>query len=137
MVGDRRKRSDASIIPPRKVNVQKFTESHYSALETFHSIISDRLNDDFRSRRNMRRRTTAYDNLVKKKRRKRKKLVDFEKVKERVPPRCLHRRVELRKNPESVFSTSGDGTKGMKTHVWHAKSFAMTKLWGFHLPLGL
>ncbi|XP_037491232.1 uncharacterized protein LOC105640062 isoform X2 [Jatropha curcas] len=143
MAGDRSKRNDASAILPRKINVQKFAESRSSALETLHSIISDRLNNDFRSRRNKRRRTTAYDNLVKKKHRKRRKLVDksnavdFEKVKERVPPRRLRRRMELRKNPESGFSTSGDGTKRLRTHVWHAKRFTMTKLWGFHLPLGL
>ncbi|KAJ0558990.1 putative ribonuclease P [Helianthus annuus] len=32
---------------------------------------------------------------------------------------------------------SGDGTKRLRTHVWHAKRFTMIKRWGFHLPLGL
>lgn len=40
-------------------------------------------------------------------------------------------------NPERGFSTAGDGTKRLRTHVWHAKRFTMTKLWGYYLPLGL
>lgn len=40
-------------------------------------------------------------------------------------------------NPEKGFSTTGDGTKRLRTHVWHAKRFTMTKLWGYYLPLGL
>ncbi|TQD78024.1 hypothetical protein C1H46_036420 [Malus baccata] len=38
---------------------------------------------------------------------------------------------------EKDFSTSGDGTRRLRTHVWHAKRFTMTKLWGYNLPLGL
>ncbi|KAK3170398.1 hypothetical protein Dsin_000176 [Dipteronia sinensis] len=51
--------------------------------------------------------------------------------------RRLHRRMGLKKNPESGFSASGDGTKRLRTHVWHSKRFTMKKLWGFYLPLGL
>ncbi|RXH68413.1 hypothetical protein DVH24_030746 [Malus domestica] len=40
-------------------------------------------------------------------------------------------------NLEKGFCTSGDGTKRLRTHVWHAKRFTMTKLWGYYLPLGL
>ncbi|MFS7941517.1 putative ribonuclease P/MRP protein subunit Pop1 [Helianthus anomalus] len=31
---------------------------------------------------------------------------------------------------------SGDGTKRLRTHIWHAKRFTMIKHWWFHLPLG-
>ncbi|KAK6260349.1 hypothetical protein SCA6_014823 [Theobroma cacao] len=132
--------------PPRKINVKKFAEARATELESLHSTISTRLNDDFRSRRNKRRRTTAFDNQVAKKRnRKRLRLVDKRNVsaleteqKEKSPlPRRVRRRLELKRNPGSGFVTSGDGTKRLRTHVWHAKRFTMTKRWGFYLPLGL
>ncbi|KAG8653279.1 hypothetical protein MANES_05G007428v8 [Manihot esculenta] len=118
-----------------------------SELETLHSIVSDRLNNDFRSRRNKRRRTTAYDNQNAKKRDKRRRKfgiaidrsnnVASEQNQERLPPRRVRRRVELRRNSKSGFSTSSEGTKRLRTYLWHSKRFTMTKLWGFHLPLGL
>lgn len=143
------KKSQASTSqPPRKINVQKFTESRAAELESLHSAISTRLNNDFRSRRNKRRRTTAFDNQVANKRnRKRRRLTKGDKSnvlgseKDRKNksslPRCVRRRLELKKNPDSGFVTSGDGTKRLRTHVWHAKRFTMTKRWGFYLPLGL
>ncbi|XP_052176173.1 ribonucleases P/MRP protein subunit POP1 isoform X2 [Diospyros lotus] len=144
--GSKQSRVSATPLPPRTLNVQKFAEARASELETLHSILANRLDNDFRSRRNKRRRTTGYDNRGTKNRsRKRQKsgVVDLggavasEKHEGRVPPRRIRRRIELRKNLESGFSTSGDGTKRLRTHVWHAKRFKMTKLWGFHLPLGL
>ncbi|KAL6965717.1 ribonuclease P [Sarracenia purpurea var. burkii] len=131
--------------PPRTLNVQKFAESRAAELETLHLIVTNRLNSDFRSRRNKRRRTTGHNDRVANNRsRKRRKLgvpglsnaVVAEKSQEKVPRR-IRRRIELRKNPDSGFCASGDGTKRLRTHVWHAKRFAMTKLWGFHLPLGM
>jgi len=103
------------------------------------------LSNNFRSRRNKRRRTTAFDNQVARKRcRKKRKLggeVDkgnaLDEYKEKKVPRRVRRRVELRMNPENGFVTSGDGTKRLRTHVWHAKRFTMTKLWGVYLPMGL
>ncbi|KAL7226950.1 hypothetical protein ACSBR1_021923 [Camellia fascicularis] len=146
MAVDRSKRHQVSATPPpRTLNVHKFAESRAAELETLHSIVSNRVNNDFRCQRNKRRRTTGFDNRVAKKRhRKRQKLgvvglssaVVSEKGQEKVPRR-IRRRNELRKNPETGYCTSGDGTKRLRTHVWHAKRFAMTKLWGFHLPLGL
>ena len=105
--------------------------------------MSERLNKDFRSKRNKRRRTNSYNNQPAKKRnikrQKSQSLIgqvsggDHEvKITRRVK-----RRMELKGNPETGFCTSGDGTKRLRTHVWHAKRFTMTKLWGFHLPLGL
>uniref|UniRef100_A0A5B6YLT0 Putative ribonucleases P/MRP protein subunit POP1 n=1 Tax=Davidia involucrata TaxID=16924 RepID=A0A5B6YLT0_DAVIN len=130
-------------LPPRTLNVQKFAESRASELESLQSIITNRLNNDFRSRRSKRRRTTGYDNRYAKDRyRKKQKLrvVDVSNdvlEKDKKAPRHIRRRIELRKNPGTGFCTSGDGTKRLRTHIWHAKRFTMTKLWGFHLPLGL
>ncbi|KAK0581103.1 hypothetical protein LWI29_010073 [Acer saccharum] len=145
MASDGTKRSQVSSAPPRKINVQKFAESRASELDSLHSIVSNRLENNFRSQRNKRRRTTAYDNQVaKKKSRKRRKLgitvksnvLESDKDQSKLSRR-LRRRMELKKNPESGFSASGDGTKRLSTHVWHAKRFTMKKLWGFYLPLGL
>lgn len=145
MVSDGAKLSQGSSIPPRKINVQKFAEARAPELDSLHSIVANRLNNNFRSRRNKRRRTTAHDNQGTKRRsRKRRKLVvvdksnasDLEKDHKKISRR-IRRRIELKKNPESGFSTSGDGTKRLRTHVWHAKRFTMKKLWGYYLPLGL
>lgn len=145
MASDGSKRPQVSSVPPRKLNVQKFAEARASELESLHSIVSNRLDNNFRYRKNKRRRTTAYDNQATKKRsKKRQKLgviykanaLDVEKDQKKVPRR-IRRSIELKKNPESGFSVSGDGTKWLRTHVWHAKRFTMKKLWGFHLPLGL
>lgn len=131
--------------PPQKINVQKFAESRVSELESLHAIVACRSNNDFRSRRSKRRRTTSFANKAAKKRCVRRAVdpsnandggVGVGGESSRLPRR-LRRRAELRMNPEKGFSASGDGTKRLRTHVWHAKRFAMTKLWGYHLPLGL
>jgi ribonuclease P/MRP protein subunit POP1 len=149
MAVDGSKKSKVSTAPPRKINVKKFAETRASELESLHTIVSNRLNNNFRSQRNKRRRTTAYENQAAKKRhRKRRNLGLLGKANDdlssasenkepRKVPRRVRRRIELKKNPESGFATSGDGTRRLRTHVWHAKRFTMTKLWGFHLPLGL
>ncbi|KAM7276997.1 hypothetical protein ACFE04_018863 [Oxalis oulophora] len=130
--------------PPRKLVLHKFAEARSSELEALHSVVSNRLNDDFRSQRHKRRRTTSYNNQATKKKKRRRApilgvglggdaktdLKKNDKVSRRV-----RRRIELKKNPESGFTASGDGTKRLRTHIWHAKRFRMTKIWGFHLPL--
>ncbi|KAJ1411574.1 Ribonuclease P/MRP, subunit POP1 [Sesbania bispinosa] len=134
--------------PPRKINVQKYAESRALELQSLQSIIENRVNSNYRSQRNKRRRTTAFDNQIARKgyRRKRQKLGIVEKAhaesvleKDQIKklPRRVRRRYELKINPENGFCTSGDGTKRLRTHVWHAKRFFMTKLWGYYLPLGL
>lgn len=126
--------------PPRTLNVQKFADSRTPELQSLHSIVSNRLSGDFRSKRNKRRRTTGYDNRVGKKRyRKRQKVGDVvSEDKKTKLPRYLRRKIEFRGNVEGLgFSTSGDGTKRLTTHIWHAKRFNMTKIWGFYLPIGL
>ncbi|MCD7468907.1 hypothetical protein HAX54_007460 [Datura stramonium] len=131
--------------PPRTLNVHKFAESRASELESLHSIVKERLSNDFRSQRSKRRRTTGHDNRVAKSRVRKKQKVGEENLnkpdhlkndKKRLP-RHVRRRVELKKNSLNGFSTSGDGTKRLRTHLWHAKRFTMTKLWGFYLPLGV
>lgn len=141
-------KSQTLTAPPRTLNVKKFAESRISELEALHSVISGRLSKDFRSQRNKRRRTTGHDNRIGINKGRKKRKVDglvgasengaVEKDGEKKLPRRVRRRIELIKNArsESGFSTSGDGTKRLRTHVWHAKRFTMTKLWGFHLPLG-
>lgn len=131
--------------PPRTLNVNKFVESRTSELESLHSIVKEHLSNDFRSQRSKRRRTTGHDNRVAKSRgRKKQKLgeenlnkPDHLKSDKKTLPRHVRRRVELKRNPLNGFSTSGDGTKRLRTHLWHAKRFTMTKLWGFYLPLGV
>ncbi|KAK4388069.1 hypothetical protein Sango_2413500 [Sesamum angolense] len=138
-------KAGVSAAPPHELNVQKFAESRASELKGLHSLIAERLENNFRSQRNKRRRTTGHDDRVaKKKFRKRRRVGAEDKGKmdsvskdEKKNSRRVRRNVELKKNPLSGFVTSGDGTKRLRTHVWHAKRFAMTKLWGFHIPVGL
>lgn len=134
----------SATLPPRNLNVQKFAESRASEVEALHSVVADRLNNDFRSRRNKRRRTTGYDKRGAKNRFRKKQKVgvvddsndNTSEINKKKPPRYIRRKIELKKNADSGFCTSGDGTKRLRTHVWHAKRFTMTKFWGFHLPLG-
>lgn len=133
--------------PPRTLDVHKFAAARASELGSLHSIIADRLNNDFRSRRNKRKRTNGYDdragrNKCRKKRRRvgttdNKTHHSSLQVDQETIPRRVRRRRELQKNPETGYSVSGDGTRRLRTHVWHAKRFRMAKLWGYHLPLGL
>lgn len=134
-----------SAVPPHELNVRKFAESRASELEGLHSVVANRLNNDFRCQRNKRKRTTGHDNRVGRKKFRKKKGVEpgnscnndsLEKHEKKVSRRT-RRSIELKKNPQIGFCTSGDGTKRLRTHVWHAKRFSMTKLWGFHIPLGL
>ncbi|TKY68500.1 hypothetical protein E2542_SST04753 [Spatholobus suberectus] len=134
MVTEGTKKPQVSVpIPPprRKINVQKYAESRALELQSLQSIIESRVNSDYRSQRNKRRRTTAFDNQIARKgcRRKRQRLgiVDkalaesgLENDQLKKPPRRIRRRYELKKNPENGFCTSGDGTKRLRTHVWHA-----------------
>ncbi|GAB2218012.1 hypothetical protein Droror1_Dr00001227 [Drosera rotundifolia] len=132
----RRKSTTAPPPPPRTLNVQKLSSSRAAELESLHSIISARVDNDFRSQRNKRRRTNSY--LVKKKRgrpRSKGKVEDCDSGE--VSNRVKRRRMELKGNWGLGFGRCGDGTKRLRTHVWHAKRFQMVKVWGFVLPLGL
>ncbi|KAL6535048.1 hypothetical protein OROMI_026422 [Orobanche minor] len=134
-----------SAAPPRELNVLKFLEARASELEGLHNIVAGRLDNNFRSQRNKRRRTTGHDDRVAKRKHKKRRKVgvgsigetDLVKKDGKKVPRRVRRNHELKKNPPSGFGTSGDGTKRLRTHVWHAKRFTMNKLWGFYIPLGL
>ncbi|KAJ0810242.1 putative ribonuclease P [Helianthus annuus] len=147
MTTDGSKQLKSHAIPPGELLVQKFTESRAPEFDSLYSTIASRLNNDFRSQRNKRRRTTGFDNRASKTRFRKKQKVgilnqtksdeNLEKSVNKAPPRHIRRKKELNKNLESGFCVSGDGTKRLRTHVWHAKRFTMIKRWGFHLPLGL
>lgn len=132
---------------PRTLNVHRFTESRAAELVLLHNIISTRLNGDFRIRRDKRRRTTGHRTTDNHRRRSKRRKVqgdngihgeDGEKDQQtKKASRKTRRRMELLDNPISGFGTSGDGTKRLRTHLWHAKRFTMVKRWGFYLPLGL
>uniref|UniRef100_A0A7C9DCZ9 Uncharacterized protein n=1 Tax=Opuntia streptacantha TaxID=393608 RepID=A0A7C9DCZ9_OPUST len=133
MATDGPKRSRNPVVAPRTLDVRKYAESRSTELDSLHSIISNRLGDDFRSRHNKRRRTTGFNTNN---RRCRQKPCKSDKEGKKLPRR-IRRRIELKENPHTGFNVSGDGTRRLRTHVWHAKRFTMTKLWGFYLPLGL
>ncbi|XP_076942337.1 ribonucleases P/MRP protein subunit POP1-like [Bidens hawaiensis] len=147
MATDGSKQLKSHAIPPSELLVQKFAESRAPELDSLYSTIASRLNNDFKSQRNKRRRTTGFDNRGSKTRfRKKQKMGslnqtksdgNLEKIVNKALPRHIRRKKELNKNLESGFCISGDGTKRLRTHVWHAKRFTMIKRWGFHLPLGL
>lgn len=126
---------------PRNLNVHKFVDPRASELEALQSIVLNRMNSDICDQRSKRRRTSSYlTNASRKRRNKKMRLdsnnLDLEKH-ENKASRKMRRKAELKMNSVTGFSTSGDGTKRLRTHVWYAKRFTMTKLWGFHLPLGL
>ncbi|KAK4482564.1 hypothetical protein RD792_009724 [Penstemon davidsonii] len=128
-----------SAAPPHELNVRRFAESRASELESLHNIVSARLDNDFRCPRNKRKRTTGHDNRGSKKRFRKgdQSKRDSSTKGERKISRRVRRSIELKKNLPSGFGNSGDGTKRLRTHLWHAKRYTMTKLWGFHIPLGL
>ncbi|KAG5041850.1 hypothetical protein JHK85_014326 [Glycine max] len=113
--------------PPWKINLQKYAESRALELHSLQSIIENRVNSDYRSQKNKRRRTTVFDNQIARKgcRRKRQKLGIIDKAlaksgleenHQKKLPRCVHRRYELKKNLENGFCTSRDVTKRLRTH---------------------
>lgn len=130
--------TEATKVAPRAINVQKYAESRAVELQSLQSIISNRVNGDYRSQRNKRRRTTAFNNQIARRKKRNKPGIVLEKEEQiKNLPRRVRRRYELKMNPVNGFCTCGDGTKRLRTHVWHAKRFSMTKLWGYYLPLGL
>ncbi|XP_068642158.1 ribonucleases P/MRP protein subunit POP1-like [Aristolochia californica] len=146
MVVESCKNSTASVPPPPRVlDVQKFTESRASELKALYSIIADRVHNDFQSHKNKRRRTTGYDDRISRKNAKKKqKSGQVERCKssilnnhERQVSRRNRRKREFMRNAETGFSTSLDGTKRLRTHLWHTKRFKMVKQWSFYLPMGL
>ncbi|KGN53376.1 ribonucleases P/MRP protein subunit POP1 isoform X1 [Cucumis sativus] len=126
---------------PRNLNVHKFVDPRATELEALQSIVLNRMSSDICDQRSKRRRTSSYLNNASRKRKNKKMKLDNTNLNlekdDKKASRKQRRRVELKMNHGIGFSTSGDGTKRLRTHVWHAKRFTMTRLWGFHLPLGL
>lgn len=131
--------------PPHELHVWKFAESRAPEIEGLHSIIAGRMDNNFKSQRNKRRRTTGHDNRVARKKFRKRSIdglghagkIDSMGNDEKKVSRRVRRSIELKKNLPTGYVTSGDGTKRLRTHVWHAKRFKMEKLWGFYIPLGL
>ncbi|KAE9618839.1 putative ribonuclease P [Lupinus albus] len=125
-------------LPPRAINVHKYAEIRQPELQSLQSIVENRVNNDYKSQRNKRRRTTAFRNqTTRKKKRQDPGIVSENNEETKKIPRRIRRRHELKMNPVNGFCVCGDGTKRLRTHVWHAKRFTMIKLWGYNLPLGL
>lgn len=131
--------------PPRDLDVQSFVESRAPELESLHALVAECAGNDYTEPRWKRRRTSSHDTRIAKKGRggKRRKLdgsggtVGMEKgAKKKKMSRRMRRRLEFR-DSKFGFQISGDGTKRLKTHLWHVKRFTMEKKWGFYIPLGL
>ncbi|CAN6200730.1 unnamed protein product [Urochloa humidicola] len=134
--------------PPRQLEVRRFAAARAGELRSLHAAISARLVDGSgRSRqqpRSARRRTTGH---LPSKRRRRGSGEDSAGTGEVGPAgegssapqkqsRRVRRRRELAGNPAEGFSVAGDGARRLRTHLWHAKRFAMERRWGFVLPVG-
>nr|CAB3468803.1 unnamed protein product [Digitaria exilis] len=134
--------------PPRQLEVRRFAAARAGELRSLHAAISSRLDDGSgRSRqqpRSARRRTTGH---LPSKRRRRGSGEDAAGAGEagssgegisaaRKNSRRVRRRRELAGNPAEGFSVAGDGARRLRTHLWHAKRFAMERQWGFVLPVG-
>ncbi|TKW23068.1 hypothetical protein SEVIR_4G269200v4 [Setaria viridis] len=134
--------------PPRQLEVRRFASARAGELRSLHAAISSRLDDGGgRSRkqpRSERRRTTGH---LPSKRRRRWSGADAAGTGEvgpagegssapRKQSRRVRRRRELAGNPAEGFSVAGDGARRLRTHLWHAKRFAMERRWGFVLPVG-
>ncbi|KAF3336244.1 ribonucleases P/MRP protein subunit POP1 [Carex littledalei] len=132
--------------PPRTLNVQRLADARRPEIQSLHSLVSSRLSASFRLPRSLRRRTTSHLRRSKRSRSSASRDsppsdasdddADQNREKKKVCRRERRRR-ELTSNPELGFVVAGDGTKRLRTHVWHAKRFQMVKRWGFYLPLGI
>ncbi|KAG6423009.1 hypothetical protein SASPL_113392 [Salvia splendens] len=110
--------------PPHELHVWKFAESRAPEIEGLHSIIADRMDNNFKSQRNKRRRTTGHDNRVARKKFRKRSIdglgragkIDSMGNDEKKVSRRVQRSVELKKNLPTSYVTSGDGTKRLRTH---------------------
>ncbi|KAG5135288.1 hypothetical protein JHK82_026476 [Glycine max] len=146
MVTDGTKKPQVSVPtpppPPWKINLQKYAESRALELHSLQSIIENRVNSDYRSQKNKRIWTTVFDNQIARKRcrRKRQKLGIIDKAlaksgleenHQKKLPRCVHRRYELKKNPENGFLHFWGCNQEAENSCLACKVVAMTKLLGF------
>ncbi|KAF0896452.1 hypothetical protein E2562_024316 [Oryza meyeriana var. granulata] len=123
--------------PPRQLDVRRFAAARAGELRSLHEAVSSRLDGRFQQPRSARRRTTGH--LPSKKRRRRSgdaEAGDGPEEGRKRQSRRVRRRRELAGNPVEGFSVAGDGARRLRTHLWHAKRFAMERRWGFILPIG-
>lgn len=145
MTSERTKTFPLPVHLPRSLDLKKFTDARAPELSSLFSVVARRLHNDFTSTRKERRRTTSHNNRAAKRRgRKYPKSqqiddsVQCETNGDRIElSRRLRRRLEFKRNPKMGFCTKRDGTRLLRTHLWHVKRFKMAKQWGFCLPMGL
>uniref|UniRef100_A0ACD6A0Q1 Uncharacterized protein n=1 Tax=Avena sativa TaxID=4498 RepID=A0ACD6A0Q1_AVESA len=124
--------------PPRQLEVRRFSAERAGELRYLHGAVSARVDGRFQQSRSARRRTTGH--LPAKRRRTSRAAALGDAPEDESPParqsRRVRRRRELAGNPAEGFSVAGDGARRLRTHLWHAKRFAMERRWGFVLPVG-
>ncbi|KAM0858248.1 hypothetical protein ACQ4PT_047954 [Festuca glaucescens] len=124
--------------PPRQLEVRRFAADRAGELRSLQGAVSARVDGRFQQHRSARRRTTGH--LPSKRRRTSRAAAAGDGPEEGIPPvrqsRRVRRRRELAGNPAEGFSVAGDGARRLRTHMWHAKRFAMERRWGFVLPVG-
>lgn len=129
--------------PPRQLEVRRFAAARAGELRSLHAAVSARLESDgsrTQQPRSARRRTTGH---LPSKRRRRSVgekggtgAEDEGSTPARKESRRVRRRRELAGNPAEGFSAAGDGSRRLRTHLWHAKRFSMERHWDFVLPVG-
>lgn len=152
---------------PRTLDVQKFANARGVEVQSLHAVLKDKKAQDGSDAgtaipRCLRRRTTSHNRRKsffwhrKAKKRKSEALdgvpvtainaesggadtgSDEVAVPAKRPPcRRVRRRIELKGDENGGGGCSRDGTQRLVTHVWHAKRFTMTKIWGHWLAKGL
>jgi ribonuclease P/MRP protein subunit POP1 len=124
--------------PPRQLEVRRFAADRAGELRSLHGAVAARVDGRFQQLRSARRRTTGH--LPSKRRRASRGSAAGGEEEEGSAParqsRRVRRRRELAGNPAEGFSVAGDGARRLRTHLWHAKRFAMERRWGFVLPVG-
>ncbi|CAM0874160.1 unnamed protein product [Alopecurus aequalis] len=124
--------------PPRQLEVRRFAAERAGEMRSLHGAVSARVDGRFQQSRSARRRTTGH--LPSKRRSTSRGAADGDAPEDGSPSlrqsRRVRRRRELVGNPAEGFSVAGDGARRLRTHMWHAKRFAMARRWGFVLPVG-
>ena len=145
---------------PRTLDVQKFANARAAEVHALHEVLKEKTGIEGGEQaagipRCLRRRTTSHNRRKaffwqrKQKKRKRgeeqEEAIDAEGATEgdvaifakKPPCRRVRRRIELKGDDKGGGGCSRDGTQRLVTHVWHAKRFTMTKIWGHWLAEGL
>lgn len=142
---------------PRTLQVQQFANARGNEVQALHAVLKEKTQDGNQEiSRCLRRRTTSHNRRKtffwqKKASQKKKRTLEAEGEEEAVKKRkfdddeglkkvlCrrVRRRIELKGDENGGGGCSRDGSQRLVTHVWHAKRFTMTKIWGHWLAQGL